>query len=88
MSIMPNLDAFRSRRSRPETTNYRDLLAALLAEPSTVLLPLVLVVLVLVAVLGAGTSSARQPVSAAASFEAPPPVGIGLMKPSRRFGRK
>lgn len=89
MSMLSKIDAFRSRRSDPEIISYRDLLAALLAEPSAVLLPLVLTALVLVAVLSAGASSARPPTSAAASLEAPStPIELGLMRPSRRFGRK
>lgn len=86
MGMISNVDAFRSRRSHPEIITYRDLLAALLAEPSAVLLPLILVALILVAVLGAEASSAR-PATAGASFEAPT-LELGLMKPSRRFGRK
>ena len=82
--------AFRTRRRSPEISNGRDLLVALLVEPSTVLLALVFTALVLVALSGAETSSTRQPAPVDASLEAasttdhPAPP----QRRPRRFARK
>jgi len=89
MCTIFDVDILRIRRRSPEITSYRDLLAALLAEPSAVLLPLVLIALVLAALSGAKTSSTRQSATAKASLEALSTVAE-LAPPgwSRRFGRK